>query len=438
MLQKLLRGTLVSSLTIGLYAAFEYVYFVVAGQLLSPADFGLLSSALAVLLIVQALVTAGLATSVAKFVAEKPPAEARRFLTSAIWLQLAVSLAGSLVLLLARWGAQAASGRLADRLADLQPLLLLMALILPAMALASMLPMTFQGLHRFPEYGLAQLCSVLLRVAGTIWFLRLGLGVSGALLAFLLGAVGALVFCALRLRPWLSLGGTDQKTTAELARFSLPAALSLLLITLFMRSDVVFLKLFLPSDHVNALIGQYTPPAILGRTIFYISCGLPMALLPTIAAARELRRHDFNRLLAGLLISLALVIALGHCWGGWVLRLAFPAELQTDDSLLTLLLFALSGLTVAYVTATALIALGRPGVAARGLLVGFVLFALAAWALIPGRDAWVPALGVPGVAWALAIGASTSACILWRDVQRRTTRPAQPPIASSPFVELPP
>lgn len=407
-LRKILGGSLIGSAAIGLSSVLEYVYFLLAGHWLSPASFGLLSTATSVLTILVAVLTSGIGTTVAKFTAESS-ADSRAQITSGVALQVAVAVAAGALMLAVN------ALLIPARLRDLAPLLELIGWMLPVVALGAMLPLAFQGLQRLAEFGLAQVANVLVRILAAAVLLAGGSGAYGALGAYLPGALATCLFCAVRLRSQLAYQSLDLMTVRRLVRFAIPVSVSTVLITLFVRADVVYLKLFLAANdalstaEINVVVGQYTAPALLARSLFYLSCGLPLALLPAISARRDLRAVGLGRILLATGAGLLGVVAVGHLLAEPLVALFFPAELVALASLLTPLLVATSALTLAYILATVLIAIGRPAPAASGLAIGFIAFTVASWQLITG------AAGSPqsalGVALALALGATVS--LLW-------------------------
>ncbi len=419
-LWKLLHGSLIGSLAIGLSAALEYVFFLLAGRWLTPAEFGLLSAASSILLILVAIVTSGIGTSVAKFVAELPAEKARISVSSGIALQIAVALvaAALLVGVTFLWTPPGWE--------DMAPMLVAISWMMPALALGAMLPLVFQGLHRITEFGAAQMANVGARILAAAVLVDLGLGAEGALLAFFPGALTACFFCFSRLRSHISPGFIDLEELRRIARFSIPVSISTVLIGLFARSDVVFLKLFLV-ESINDSVGQYTAPALVARSIFYLGCGLPLVLLPTVSASRDLGRIELGRILVATTAALGLATGLADRFGARALGFFFPESLTELASLLTPLMIAMSVLTLVYILATILIALGRPGPAAGSLLLGFVLFALGARVSIPGATLGpslvVPALGPRGVVLALTVGGAVSLLLLgglvWRESRPR-------------------
>jgi len=403
-LRRILGGSLIGSTAIGVSAVLEYIYFLLAGHWLDPAGFGLLSTATSILTILVAAVTSGIGTSVAKFVAEAPRDSARTEITNGSALQVVLAITFSITLLMVKaWLAPA-------RLQDLSPSIDLILWMMPILALGAMLPLAFQGLERLTEFGLAQAANVLARIVAAAAFLKLGTGALGALAAYLPGALATSAFCILRLRSYLGLENLDFEAARRIARFSIPVSVSTILITLFVRADVVFLKLFLVGQ-VNEIVGQYTAPALLARGLFYLGCGLPLALLPAISASRDLRQISLGKILFATTLVLTAITVLAHFFGEALVGLFFPQKLMGLATLLTPLMIANSTLTLAYTLATVLIALGHPGAAARGLLAGFIAFAVGSWLLIPGVESCLlnlPAQGPLGVSRALNLGAVIS------------------------------
>lgn len=407
-LRRVLGGSLIGSAAISASAVLEYAYFLLAGHWLDPASFGLLSTAASILTILIIVVTSGIGTSVAKFAAEAPAEKAHTFITNGTVLQIVLAVLFSAVLLLVK------DLIIPGQFQDLAPLLNFALWMIPPLALAAMLPYAFQGLGRITEIGIAQVTNVLARIAAAAAFLKLGAGALGALAAYLPGALATLAFCALRLHSSFDLKSLQVGVVRRIARFSIPVSISTILITLFVRADVVFLKLFL-GGQVNEVVGQYTAPALLARSMYYLGCGLPLALLPAVSASRNLQQIFLKRILIGTTLALAVITLLAHFFDEALIAFLFPQKLTGQANLLTPLMIASSTLTLASTLSTVLIALGHPEVAARGLFIGFVAFTIGSWLFIPGVETTffsLPALGPLGVCLAMILGTVISLSML--------------------------
>lgn len=408
MLGSIVRGSALMFVGMAAASVLEYVYFFYAGNKLPAAQFGLLSASVSVLTILLALGTAGIGTTLTRFVADSKRTRPPVYATSGLVLELVVSLSLAVALALVALFLLPES-----RFADLARPLLVVAAIFPLTSIAVVLPMILLGLGRIVLYNGTVLIYTAARVIALVPLVALGFGVEGALAAFLVGGLATLLFCWPWVRELLDRDGLDATTLRTLIRFSLPVTATTLLVALFVRADVVMLKL-LSSGEVNVVVGQYTAPAVLARGVFYLASGVPLMVLPAVASADRVPFATLGRLIAMLSGLFALAWLLAYWLASPIVALLFPPGLQTYSYLLPHLVLAMSLLTLASLLANVLIAARRPTPSTIALATGFGIFVLVAWLLVPGRhlaeplSRELPALGPDGIVVGLVLGCAVA------------------------------
>jgi O-antigen/teichoic acid export membrane protein len=415
MLWRVLSGSLVLGTSTALCALLEYLYIIDAAHNLSAADFGILNTVLAILTIVLAVVTSGVGTSLARFVAERRATGATtEIVANSLVVQLALAAFTALILAALAWLLLPRT-----RTADLVPFLLLLAAMLPALTTATVLPLTFQGLERMPELGTASVLNGLFRVLAAALFIRIGLGVFGALISYLVGAVVAGAFAAVRLGRLIGFRRPDLPLCRQLLWFSLPVSLITVLLTCFTRLDVVLMKGLL-ADRVNEQIGAYAGPAAFSRLLFHFATGICMALLPALAAQGRTTRRELGKLLTVVAALFGVANIVTYFIGADVMALFFEGSKDFFHQLLTRLVLGMSLLGLAYLLATVFIAIGHPQVGLRALLWGCLTFVALSCLLLTDlgwTDTVAGRLGVGnvlGVTHALIVGGGMSnALLVW-------------------------
>ena len=409
MMGSIIRGSALTVVGMAAASVLEYVYFLYAANKLPAAQFGLLSASVSVLTILLALGTAGIGTTLTRFVADsKRTLPQSVYVTSGLVLELVVSLVLAVALALVALILLPES-----RFADLGRPLLVVAAIFPLTSIAVVLPMIFLGLSRIVLYNGTVLVYTAARVAALVPLVALGFGVEGALAAFLVGGLATLLFCWPWVRELLHRDGLDLTTLRTLVRFSLPVTATTFLVALFVRADVVLLKL-LSTGEVNVVVGQYTAPAVLARGIFYLASAVPLMMLPAVASADRIPFATLGRLIVMLSGLFALAWILAYWLASPLVDLLFPPGLQSFSYLLPHLVLAMSLLTLASLLANVLIAARRPTSSTIALSTGFGIFVLVALLLVPGRRlpeplSWeLPALGPEGIVIGLVLGCAVA------------------------------
>lgn len=290
----------------------NYLFHLVSGRILGPADYGDLASLL-VLAGLVALPFTGAQFAVAQYTARFRAEDDARGIGD-VYRQ---TLTGSLLVgtaIAAVLGAVSIYVQRALNVDSLAAILLTAALTIPAVA-APVVWGVVQGLERFVLYAFVQAAGPALRILLLVPLLAVGLEVDGAMAATL---VGTLAFVLIPL--WLTRKSiaTRRRGRAvewrEAGGFLLPVMLGILAITSLTTVDVVVAKLALPDRDA----GVYGAASLVGRVILYLPAAIATVLLPKVSARATLRRETSD------VLKKSLFAAAGLCAAGTVVYAAAP------------------------------------------------------------------------------------------------------------------
>lgn len=278
----------------------NYIFFLAAGRILGPEDFGLAAALLAVTVIVSVPGNAlqyGIARSVAAPIVAVdgvPGAVYRRAWRRSLAIAAALGAVGAVGIV--------AVGALAPD-APVGPLLVTLAIVLPMGPLFLSLGQ-LQGEQRYRGYALTFALWGVPRPIVLLPFALLGIGVYAALgataVALLIAAGVGAYLTAPRLAGGLPEAGPDWRVFTA----SLPAVVVGLSGVAFLTNlDVVAAKLALDAQDA----GYYGAEAVLGKAVIVVPQALSIVLLPRIAARRA-EGGDTGRILA---LAVVVTIAVG-------------------------------------------------------------------------------------------------------------------------------
>jgi O-antigen/teichoic acid export membrane protein len=284
--------------------ALDYLFNVVTGRLLLPAEYGVLISVTAILQVMVHL------TNVIRNVTAHYTAAmtARSDSQGHIGLFLRGLWRWSW-----RWGlvAMAVMALLAWPLAWLLQIpsnwpLWAASLALLLLFLRPVTDGALQGLQDFTTLGAVAILQALLRLAAAVWFIWWGWQATGAILALPLASAGALLLAWYRLRPqFTAVTATAVRQTVS-RQYSLQTLAGLLAFALLINMDAIVVKLAFSPE----MAGQYGPVVTLGKMNLFVPLALGMVLFPKAtqrqASGRDPRPILLTALAATLLPGLAL------------------------------------------------------------------------------------------------------------------------------------
>jgi O-antigen/teichoic acid export membrane protein len=308
----------------------NYAFFLIAGRVLGPDEFGLAAALLAVTVIVSVPGNAlqyGVARSVAAPVGVTegvPSAVYRRAWFASLWIAPAVGVlaaAGILIVLAV------------DRDAPVGPLLLTVAAVVPMAALFLSLGQ-LQGERRYRGYAITFSLWGLPRPVLLVPLAAAGLGVSAAVGATALSiAIAAGVGAALTAASLAGGPAPDPADWRVFTRSLPPVVVGLAGVACLTNLDVVAARLALSPDDA----GYYGAEAVLGKAIIVIPQALAIVLLPRVAERRAAGGDTGRQLALASLVTIVvggvtalLCIPLGET----VTRIAFGEEYVPGAGLL--------------------------------------------------------------------------------------------------------
>ena len=294
---------------------FNYLFQLVVGRTMSPADFGgfnALNSTMVIFSAPLAIVPLVMARFTARF-ALSDMGQVRTLLTRAVLLAAALA-AGA-------YGVGALCLPLLQSFLHIEtasPILLMLGV----MAGSFVLPVPWgmlQGLQRFTGYGIAGASNALFRLLGALAFVvGLSWGVNGALLASLTGIVAAIAVNCIFLRDVFGLKKSPLPggLLKEMGTYSVGMLLSSIIVMILGNLDLVLVRHYCDAEGA----GLYATAAILGRIAFYLPSVLMSVLFTEAATAKEAGRDD----LTSLWMSMGMTAALG---GGFALFCVLASKL---------------------------------------------------------------------------------------------------------------
>lgn len=261
-----------------------YLFNVIAGRVLGPADFGALVALVAVLQIIS-VPTMAIQTTAVKFMAERQN-DSRGAYGLLIWLVVRVGLIGMAAFLLVYLlSAPLATLLKIDSIASVA-VMGVMAMLYPLLHLAHG---ALRGLGRFGALAGVIFGEGALKVGLLLVYLAAGLAllgaVSGLVLASLVACVAAYVLLG---RPGRQ-APLDFGDSRALLGYGLPVLLTTVCGALLVNVDLVLARHLLPPHEA----GQYAAISLLGKVIFYGSDAVVSVMFPLVAASQS--RGDGHR-----------------------------------------------------------------------------------------------------------------------------------------------
>ena len=230
-------------------------------------------------------------------------------------------------------------------------------IMLVTVALAFVFPVflgVMQGLKRFEDFGLAISSAKLSRFFGAIilvWYFSYG--VLGALISNLIGSIFIIIFGCWVIRDFLQypMEPFSETLFKDLAQYSIPVffyTFSLMALSTF---DIIFVRHFCSEDES----GLYAISAIIGRIAIFLPGPFISVLFPTAVEENTEKKINPKSLWLTMILTgfisggFALVCAL---WPTHIITLLFGVQYQGAAPLLQVLSFAMALLAVANVIFT--------------------------------------------------------------------------------------
>ena len=263
-----------------------YLFHAYMGRSLGAAEYGILGSLLAAFYILSIPLKA-ISTVVTKFVSEF---KARKEYGKVASLLFSGMRKLSRYTILIFIGLSLGSWLIADFLRIPSPLpVILMGLLLALAVVLSVPRGVLRGLQKFGQLGLNVSIEALIRLVLGILLVSLGLGINGAILAYGLGYLAAIVLVLMPLR-FLFHVRNETIDVSSIYKFSLPALAMSICLAVMTNVDLIFVKHFFTSEEA----GIYTVVSVLGKVIFFVSGAFTIPMFPLVS---ELHTRGENTLL---------------------------------------------------------------------------------------------------------------------------------------------
>jgi O-antigen/teichoic acid export membrane protein len=380
---------------------------------LGPELYGLFTVAASIVLWVETAATMLLSRAAVKFIAEADnwtPVAGRLNR-----VQLGVSLAAMALLMAAAPGIAAWLHAPA-----LVPLLRLIALDIPIIALASLHRAFLIGRGDFDRVALPTAARWLVRLALVFLLVGLGLSVTGAILATLGGSLAALLVTRVFIRP--SLWGHASPAIPGMWSYAIPLFSAAMATQSFNRLDLLMVKALVAAPDAAGFYGAAQNLAI-GPGL--LAAAFSPLLLGTLSGlARDGLRGDFHALVQQvfrLMLMLLPFVAAAAPVASELAALVYGPTFEQAGPAAGILFFAAAALFIVSITTAVLTALGQPYLA-------FMLVAPLAPVAVAAHLIVVPRFGPAGAASVTALLAWFAAGAGILAVARRAG--VQPPLRS--------
>lgn len=381
-LQTILRHPLISGSSIVFIGSFgasilAYLFNLVVGRILSPAEFGLLTS-LTSLTVFFSVFQQAFVGIFAKFSAKYNARNDKNGFSNLIASGTKFVFIFSLVLL----ALLLVSVPWVTELLKVEDSLLLI-LIYSAIAFSIMfsLPMgILQGEMQFKTLSFFNLLPQLIKMIIGLSLVILGYGVMGVMVAILVAAVIPLSLGMHIIRKRHTSKKPDSTDTEiyikEFKSYSLYFLLATLGITVISNMDIVLVRIFFEPE----VSGQYAALSLMGKAIYYLTAPIYFVFFPLIAQKKEREETVLQTLLlaVGIVAGISVAVAFGYfLLPNLVISIFFPQYQMLAAYLgpyaLFIVIFSIANLFNNY-----FLSMGNTGVYKINLSVSFIFVVLIA------------------------------------------------------------
>ncbi len=252
--------------------AINYLYHVIMGRVLGPADYGELASFFSLISLLS-VIPLSFGTVIIKFVAaSKNDQEVTGYLK---WFMKPV-LITALVLGI---GTAISSFFLAEYLNTPH----IWGIILIAISFLFSLPAylfrsILQGLIKFHLVVISLISETAIKLLAGVLLVLFGWGVMGAMTGLLLSIITGWVISYFFLRSYLNINRTEKIDKKGVLKFTFPVLIQTLAMTSLMSADLILVKHYFPSFEA----GIYAAVATLGKIILFASAPVATVMFPLV------------------------------------------------------------------------------------------------------------------------------------------------------------
>lgn len=344
----------VANVVVGLLG---YVYQVLMGRLLTPVEFALLSTIMALSTFLSAPLGA-MFMLISRRVSALRAHSQLAVLRNLYWnTHKSLALGGLLFLLLFFPLADVSQSYLK---ASTQSSIWILGLILIFGAFLLVNNAFFQGMQRFGWLGGTGVLGVALKIVLSIVLISLGFGVSGALVGVLM-ATFSLWLMGLRvtIREFPENGAQSHFSVESIPLGTvLPVIIANIAFAAMTQLDMVLVNGYFPPGQA----GLYAAASVLGKAVLYIPGGLVMALYPMVAENHAKDQSSAHMMLQAVAITAVLcsIVSLTYWWFGDIfISLLYGRTYVGAGELLSWYGFAIMPMALVMVAEYFLIAKGR-------------------------------------------------------------------------------
>ena len=295
---RLLRAGFWLTLANLLTGVLGYVYQVLMGRMLTPADFALFTAIMALFMFTASPLGA-MFMVISRRVSTLRAQNRLPMLRNLYWRthQVLAIIAG--LFLLSLWLVMTPlQGWL--KAPDTQPLWLF-GIILVFGAFSTVNNALFQGLQHFGWLGCTAIASLVLKIGLSVFLINLGWAVGGALYGVLLSAALVWIVGLVFIRRNLPLPESASRLSHEPFLLStwLPVLIANVAFAAMTQLDMVLVKAFFTPEQA----GLYAAASVLGKAVLYLPGGLVWALFPLVAD-----NHARDQSSASLMVQALLLV----------------------------------------------------------------------------------------------------------------------------------
>jgi O-antigen/teichoic acid export membrane protein len=297
----LIKDSLILFIATSVVNASNFVFHMYATRKLSPDEYGVLATLLALVLIFTIPTSSLQMTIVNKTVALKARKKfgsiEHLFTHSSMWFALLAAIAFGMLVIATK------TINNFFKIDDPKLILILGGIVV----FSFILPVArgvLQGMQKFVSYGITWALDALLRLSFLVLFISLGWGVRGALATTLCSAASAYIVCLFMLGALFKY--RDEKIQIvkkrELLQYAIPVFFAYLGTTLLSYLDLFMVKHFFSVEQA----GFYAVTSIIGKAFLFFPSAIIVVLFPKVAEHVELKKDPMQILLKSLGLTAAI------------------------------------------------------------------------------------------------------------------------------------
>ena len=318
----LIRGSFVVFIGSIIVGFGNYLFQLIMGRMLSPAQFGALASLLSITIIVS-VPNQTIALLVTKYVADLESKGAKYrvkpFLNSIIKKLIFYGITAAIIFF-----ALIPFFKSFLHIQETLPLIML-GLFLTISFFSPIGLGVLRGLQRFLQYSTYQIYQVIVKIILGVTLVAFGFGINGALLAQILGVVFFIIFVFAKLNLPKANTAEENKNSNHIFKFSSYTAYtfiaSLFLVVLY-NLDVILAKHFLPPTEA----GYYAILSLLGKIILFATASISSVMFPIVANNHGAGRSNRKIFFWSFIIISFISIIIAFCYiifPGLIVKLLF-------------------------------------------------------------------------------------------------------------------